>query len=472
MSKILIIDDDPDICEMLVDLVRRMEHEATYHVSFQAGMEAVANQTFDVVLLDVRLPDGDGLGMIDSIRKAPSRPEVIILTGYGDPEGAETAIKNGAWDYIQKTDTTKKITLALERVIQYQQGIQQALKSTVALKLDGIVGISHPIQQCFDMLAQAAVAPVNVLLTGETGTGKEVFARAIHQNSTRATEKFVTVDCAALPETLIESLLFGYRKGAYTGATQDRTGLIAQAHKGTLFIDEVGEVPLSIQKAFLRVLQERKYRRIGGLREHDSNFRLIAATHRNLDVLVENGAFRKDLLYRLRGLDITLPALRDRCKDIIPLCMHYNAIICEKRKLNTKGFSPDFFEILCQYQWPGNIRELVSALEIAISAAHYEPTLFSRHIPESIRIQTARAEIGRKRILDNATSEPVPPAFETSLPPIKTYRKSVLDKADRQYLRELAQISMGDVEKACQISGLSRSRLYELLKLMQISFKS
>ncbi|MFH0997247.1 MAG: sigma-54 dependent transcriptional regulator [Pseudomonadota bacterium] len=472
MAKILIIDDDPDICEMLVDLVNRMEHEAIYHAGFQAGMEAVANQSFDVVLLDVRLPDGDGLGMIPSIRKAPCSPEVIILTGYGDPEGAETAIKSGAWDYIQKTDTTKKITLALQRVIQYRQGIQQALKSTVALKLDGIVGVGHPMQQCFDMLAQAAVAPVNVLLTGETGTGKEVFARAIHKNSVQTAADFVTVDCAALPENLIESLLFGYRKGAYTGATQDQTGLIAQAHNGTLFLDEVGEMPSSAQKSFLRVLQERKYRRIGGRREHASNFRLIAATHRNLDDLVGNGVFRKDLLYRLRGLDITLPALRDRSKDIVPLCMHYNAGICEKRNLNTKGFSPDFFEILCQYQWPGNIRELVSVLEIAISAAHYEPTLFSRHIPESIRIQAARAEIGRNQIHGNATSEPVPHARETSLPPIKAYRKEVIDKTDRLYLKELAQVSMGNVEKACRISGLSRSRLYELLKLTQISFKS
>lgn len=471
MAKILIIDDDPDICEMLVDLIRKMEHEASYHVSFQTGMEAVANLSFDVVLLDVRLPDGDGLGMIPSIRTSPSRPEVIILTGYGDPEGAEIAIKSGAWDYIQKTDTTKKITLALQRVIQYRQGIQKALKSTVALKLDGIVGLGHPMQQCFDLLAQAAVAPVNVLLSGETGTGKEVFARAIHQNSTRAAENFVTVDCTALPENLIESLLFGHRKGAYTGATQDQNGLIAQAHHGTLFLDEVGELPLSIQKAFLRVLQERKFRRIGGRREHVSDFRLIAATHRNLDVLVENGAFRKDLLYRLRGLDIMLPALRDRTKDIIALCLHYNARICEKRNLNTKGFSPDFFEILCQYQWPGNIRELVSTLEIAISAAHYEPTIFSRHIPESIRIQTAKAEIGRKQLDANAIFEQVAPIFETRLPPIKAYRKEALDKADRLYLRELAQASRGDVEKACQISGLSRSRLYELIKLMQISFK-
>ncbi|MBI5590896.1 MAG: sigma-54-dependent Fis family transcriptional regulator [Deltaproteobacteria bacterium] len=472
MAKILIIDDDPDICEMLVELIRRMGHEALSHESFSTGMAAACGMAFDVVLLDVRLPDGNGLGMIGSIRQTASSPEVIILTGYGDPDGAETAIKSGAWDYIQKTDTTKKITLSLQRVIQYRQGIKQTIKSAVALKLDGIVGVSHPMQQCFDMLAQAAVAPVNVLLTGETGTGKEVFARAIHQNSPRSAEDFVTVDCAALPENLIESLLFGHRKGAYTGATQDQTGLVAQAHNGTLFLDEVGEMPLPVQKAFLRVLQERKYRRIGGRREHASDFRLIAATHRNLDALVENGAFRKDLLYRLRGIDITLPALRDRCKDIIPLCLHYNSGICEKRGLNTKGFSPDFFEVLSQYHWPGNIRELISTLEIAISAAHYEPTLFSRHIPESIRIQTARAAIGRKQPEGDATSEHDLPSSETRLPPIKAYRKEALDKADRQYLSELAQVSRGEVEKACRISGLSRSRLYELLKLMQIPFKT
>ncbi len=208
---------------------------------------------------------------------------------------------------------------------------------------------------------------MNVLLTGETGTGKEVFARAIHENSARAEHNFVVVDCTALPATLVESVLFGHEKGAFTGADRAQAGLIKQAHSGTLFLDEIGELPLAVQKAFLRVLQEHRFRPVGAKREVESNFRLIAATNRNLEKMVQDGTFRSDLLFRVRTLTVELPPLSARKEDIKELAMYHMARVCERYQIGTKGFSPEFFDALMAYEWPGNVRELVNAMERAVS---------------------------------------------------------------------------------------------------------
>jgi len=250
MSRILIIDDDKSISKMLSNLVGQMGHEATSRHTLATGLDEMVVGAYDVVLLDVQLPDGSGLDILPQIRKSPSNPEVIIMTGYGSVDGAEIAIKNGAWDYIQKTDSPQKIILPLKRVIQYRNEVQKARPAAVALKLEGIIGNSSPMRACFNLLAQAASGMANVLLSGETGTGKELFARAIHENSERCRRNFVVVDCAALPETLVESLLFGHKKGAYTGADASRDGLMTQADGGTLFLDEVGELPAQLQKVF------------------------------------------------------------------------------------------------------------------------------------------------------------------------------------------------------------------------------
>ncbi len=319
MEKILIIDDDCGICAMLSVLIRRTGCEAVCRQTLEEGLITVHRDAYAVVLLDVQMPDGSGLDRIADIRRASSGPEVIIMTGFGNADGAEIAIKSGVWDYIQKSGSTQEITLSLNRALAHHREKVQRRARPVALTLGGIVGESKPMKACYDQLAQAAAGETNVLITGETGTGKEVFARAIHANSGRSAKSMVVVDCAAMPETLVESLLFGHEKGAYTGADSRREGLVAQADGGTLFLDEVGELPLTIQKVFLRVLQERRYRPVGARQERSSDFRLIAATNRDLDQMVAEGRFRKDLLYRIRGLGITLPALRERKEDIRPL---------------------------------------------------------------------------------------------------------------------------------------------------------
>ena len=461
MAKVLIIDDDEIISEMLSDMVSMSGHSAMTAANLADGIHKARTDSFDVVFLDIRLPDGSGLDALPTIREAPSSPEIIIITGFGDPDGAELAIKNGAWDYIEKSSSIREMELPFVRAIQYRKE-KMAGPPLVQLKRDGIIGSAPPMQVCLNFLAQTANSEANVLITGETGTGKELFARAIHENSRRGQKNFVVVDCASFPETLVESILFGHEKGAFTGADKAQDGLIRQAHGGTLFLDEIGELPLSIQRTFLRVLQEHRFRTVGGKYEIESNFRLISATNKDLNLLVSKNRFREDLLFRLRTLSVELPALRTRKEDIKELAIYYVARICERYGIGIKGFSSDFLESLNSYDWPGNVRELINALERAISAAFQEPTLFPKHLPTDIRVQLARASVFR----DNPTPEKemisasIPERAQT----LKEFRDSAVARAEKGYLEDLLHLTTGNIKEACRVSGLSRPRLYALLK--------
>lgn len=465
MANVLIIDDDEMMCDMLSAAVSQMGHHVEIAGTLKDGLREASSGDPDVVMLDVRMPDGNGLDVLPSIREAPSSPEVIIMTGFGDPDGAELAIKNGAWDYIEKPSSIQAMKLPLIRALQYREE-KKTRKPPVALKLEGIVGSSTRMKACIDLVAQAASGDMNVLITGETGTGKELFAQAIHNNSRRARENFVVVDCGALPETLVESMLFGHEKGAFTGADRTRDGLIHQADHGTLFLDEVGELPLAIQSAFLRVLEERRVRPIGGIREISSDFRLVAATNRDLDAMVEQGEFRGELLFRLRSLTIELPPLREHSEDMKELVMYYMARICERYGTGTKGFSPEFFEGLAAYDWPGNVRELVHTIERALAAARDNPVLYPKHLPTHIRVKVARASVtkeprGRRAIIGIESG--------SVLPKIRDLRETAVAEAERQYLHEVILLTAGNIKEACRISGLSRPRLYALLKKYNVS---
>ena len=392
MAKILIIDDDENICYSLSRLARQLDHEADCAATLKEGLEKVKSEDVDVVFLDVRMPDGNGLDVLPEIQASSGAPEVIISTGYGDADGAELAIKSGAWDYIEKSSSAKAIRLSLSRALQYRKEKKTAAvpEFVRALRRENIIGDSPQIRACLDMVAQAALSDINVLITGETGTGKELFAQAIHNNSARANGSFVVVDCAALPDTLVESLLFGHVKGSFTGADKDREGLIRQADGGTLFLDEVGELPIVLQKAFLRVLQEHRFRPVGSKSEVKSDFRLVAATNRSLETMVTEGTFRKDLLYRISAFALDLPPLKERPSDIKALARFHIDRLCERMGIAPKGFSPDFFDVLAAYTWPGNIREVVNTLDRCLAAARYEPTLFPKHLPPNIRIQVVQ----------------------------------------------------------------------------------
>ena len=333
----------------------------------------------------------------------------------------------------------------------------------MVLNREGIIGNSPGLQECIDFFAQAATCDTSVLVTGETGTGKELFARAIHRNCARRDKDLVVLDCAALPENLVESILFGHEKGSFTGADRAEQGLIKQADGGTLFLDEVGELPLKVQKAFLRVLQEHSFRPIGSRKEIRSNFRVVAATNQNLERMVSEGRFREDLLFRLRSLTIRLPSLKDRTEDIRELATYYTDRLCDRYGLATKDFSPEFLEALQAYHWPGNVRELINALERSIAVAQRLRTLFAIHLPTHIRAALARASI-RSGLRVN---QPQPMGWREENDALPNLQ-ALLETTERQYIEDLVSFTGWDIGKACSVSGLSRTRFYERLKKHQI----
>lgn len=469
MANVLIIDDEKELCEILADMIVTLGHRADFAVSLNEGLEKCRTSGYDVVFLDIRLPDGNGLESMSEIKRSPAGPEVIIMTGFADPDSAEIAIKNGAWDYLQKPISPKNVLLPIKRVLQYRDDLKKAIRPAVPLNLDGIVGNSPAMRKCFDLLAQAANTSANVLITGETGTGKELFARAIHRNSSRADKPFIVVDCAALPKTLIESVLFGHVKGAFTGADKNRDGLILGAHGGILFLDEIGEIPLSIQKAFLRVIQDHRFRPVGSNRELTSEFRLVAATHRDLADMARQGDFREDLLFRIQSIIIHLPALRERTEDIRDVAEYYAARICGNYHIEPKSISPDFMDILHAYDWPGNIRELINTLDFAIAAGWDENMLFAKHLPEPLRIKVVRNAV------HNSNGERKTRKYEEEAKPLETYpsftkyRQSAINDAEKKYFQKLIALTGGNIRESCRISGLGRTRLYALLKKHGIS---
>lgn len=460
MTEILIIDDDVDMSFTLCRMIKGMGHSTTDAFTIKEGLEKAAVKSFDIILLDVRLPDGNGLSIIPKLQASPSSPEIIIVTAYGDVGAAETALRSGAWDYLTKPLELNDIRLAVTRAIQYRRAKQNHI-SNVPINRSGIIGESPEMKNCIELLAQASNSDASVMITGETGTGKELFARAIHSNSLRKQRRFVVVDCAALPDQLVESILFGHVKGAFTGADSDQVGLIKEADGGTLFLDEIGELPRSLQKGFLRVLQERIFRPVGNNKEVKSNFRLVAATNRDLDEMVRDRKFRKDLLYRIRSLVINLPPLRDRSADIKELILYHNKRLCGQYAIKPKEFSPEYIEALVHYSWPGNVRELVNTIESTIASAGNEPMVFTKHLPVEIRIKIASIAIEKQGRQENSS-------LDNSTLDLPTYQ-ALIDSTKRSYLLELMQRTQGDTVLASKIAGLPRSTLYDQLKKMGVS---
>lgn len=462
MANVLIVDDDEGMCYTLANMVRQAGHDAVSVNTLSDGLQTVFDEAFDTVFLDVQMPDGNGLEALPKIAGAPSKPEVIIITGQGDPDGAELAIQSGAWDYIEKPATINAMILPFLRALQYREG-KGSTHSIRAIDRKGIIGESAELRACLNVMAQAGSSDATVLLSGETGTGKELFAAAIHRNSRRKHNAYVIVDCAALPETLVESTLFGHVKGAFTGADSSSEGLIKHADGGTLLLDEMGELPLPVQKKFLRVLQEHTFRPVGSKKEIESDFRLLASTNRDLDRMVKEGLFRKDLLFRLRSLSIVLPPLRERRGDVNDLVMHYTAKLCSRYDMDTKGMSPEFLEALSEYDWPGNVRELVQTVESALAVSGTEPTLHPKHLPDSIRIQLKRSSVRRKYTNEDESFQENMSA--AAIPSLKDFRSS----SERRYLQRLLRATHGNPREACRVAGISRSSLYNHLRKHGIS---
>jgi two-component system, NtrC family, response regulator len=461
-ARILVIDDDEGMCYTLTRMAEEEGHAAQAALTLKDGLEMVHSGGYDVVFLDVRLPDGSGIKAIPSVQSVPVPPEIIIVTGYGDKDGAKTAMKSGVWDYIEKPARIDALRLSLKRALQYRRQ-NKNLRDPLSIERGGIIGTSSKLAMCLMLMAHAAQSDASVLISGETGTGKELFARAIHNNSIRSDKPFVVVDCASLTKNLTESILFGHVKGAFTGADKDSQGLIRKADGGTLFLDEVGELAHPIQKVFLRVLQERRFRPVGGQEEVTSNFRLVSATNSDLDIEVGAARFRQDLLFRLRSIMIELPPLRNRKSDIPQIVLTQVETVCARLGLPSKEISEQFFETLGTYNWPGNVRELLNAVDHAIAMEPHCPTLYTKHLPEYIRMHT----IGRKSdsLTDTCMETPAPlPGREGGFPTLKQYRQSAVERVERRYLSELMSHCGGDVDMACAVSGLKRARMYQLLK--------
>lgn len=461
MAKLLIIDDDPKICQFLSLLAKGMGHAATTAQTLEHGLNLAQAGEYDLILLDLQFPEGNGLDILPDLLKTTSQPEVIIITGSG-VQGAKLAFKHRAWDYVQKPFLREEILLPIARALQYRRE-KAAVGMPMAMKRAGIIGRSPGLNDCLELVAKASLTDASVLITGETGTGKELFARAVHENSKRSSRNFIVVDCGSLPETLTESILFGHAKGAFTGADKKRQGLVEQAEGGTLFLDEIGDLPYAIQKTLLRALQEKRIRPLGSEQEVAVDFRLVAATHRDLNTMVAENTFREDLLYRLRAIGINLPPLRERREDIQEIAIQKTQRLCQQYGMEIKGISQEFLAVLTCQDWPGNVRELINVLEHALATAGHDPVLIPKHLPAHYRISSLKAETGKED--DRPTLAQPAEGTKDELPSLATYRLSI----EKQYLIELLEKAQGDRVKACTISGLSQSTLYTLLSKHNLS---
>ncbi|MCF8039550.1 MAG: sigma-54 dependent transcriptional regulator [Desulfohalobiaceae bacterium] len=478
MANILLIDDDPVFRDLVRGILTHIGYTCRAVPSIAKGKELAFRKTYDIILLDIFLPDGNGLKEIKQFKNTPPYPQVIIITAHGDPDEAAAAIEHGAWDYLEKPITLQTIKLILKRALRYREHEKGNLELNL-LQSQGIIGMSPRIKASLKHVEKICQSKISVLLTGETGTGKELFARTLHQNSAQAGHDFVVVDCASLHEHLAESTLLGHSKGAYTGAQQKRTGLIKLADKGTLFLDEIGDLDLSLQKLLLRVLQEKSFLPLGGDQEQFSDFRLVAATNKDLKRMVDQSQFRKDLYYRICAFTIHLPSLRERDEDIELLAEYFMSKSCKEYGFPEKTLSIELKRLLYKYPWPGNVRELINVMDVTVKNGHFESTLLPQHLPTDIRAEVVKANIrSGKRENNPPPAQPAPTypcsALENNdpdyLPPLKLVRDKTISDMEKTYLQLLIERSDNNVQEACNISGLSRARLYELLKKHDIAF--
>lgn len=367
MKKILIIDDEEKLRNLLTRIIKLEGFTVTEAGTLKAGTKLLEKEFFDVILCDVKLPDGNGVDFVKEVKPKYPAVEIILLTAYGNiPDGVQ-AIKNGAFDYITKGDDNDKIIPLLNRAIekvQLQNRVQQ-LEQQVGKQysFENILGESAAIKEAIAMAKKVALTDTYVLLLGETGTGKEVFAQAIHQAGNRKARNFVALNCSTFSKDILESELFGHKQGAFTGAVKDQKGLIEEANGGTLFLDEIGEMPLELQAKLLRILETNEFIKIGDTKPTRSDFRLIAATNKDLQKESEEHRFRSDLFYRLNVFQIKLPALKERNTDIETLAKHFVQQYAAKINKPALMMDAGFLQKLVQYKWPGNIRELKNIIE-------------------------------------------------------------------------------------------------------------
>ncbi len=479
MAKVLLIDDEVTILQMVTDLLRNEGHEIFPFNNFAAGMEALESHSPELVITDLYLEKGRarGLEILKKARSLNPPATVLVITGYGTIESAVEAMKMGAYDYIEKPFQVDELRLCIHRALSYNEAVSENVYLRKQLKrkyqFSQIIGNSPKMQEVFRMVERVSVTDSTVLILGQSGTGKELIARALHFNSTRQFAPFIPINCSALPENLLESELFGHRKGSFTGAIHDKKGLFQEADGGTIFLDEIGAMSPTLQSRLLRVLQEKEVRRVGDNVPSFVNVRVLAATHEPLEKRIEENLFREDLYYRLNVISITLPSLCERVEDIPLLVSHFL-----KNKVQASTGKPfqltkKVMDTLCHYPWPGNVRELENALERACVLCDAAMIKVS-DLPPAVRTAKSlsdSAEDDTEIFAPTFESTPVSALFSNSnstasanalcaaMPPLKNF----LREQELVYLNRALAHTGGDKEKTAELLGVSVATIYRKL---------
>ena len=462
-ARILIVDDERSMREMLAILLRREGHDVVIADNGRGAIDLLNQRPFDVVVSDARMPDLDGLEVLRHARSLNPSVIAIMITAYGSPDLIKGVEQLGVNDYVEKPFNTEvlkfRIRKELDRRRLQQENVLLKRAMHSAHQFENILGNSDPMLRVFELVETIAPTGSTVLITGESGTGKELVARAIHVRSTRSERPFVAVNCGALTETLLDSELFGHVRGAFTGADGNKKGLIEVAEKGTIFLDEIGEMSPMLQVKVLRVLQERKFRRVGGTEEIEADIRIIAATNRDLGKMVADGQFREDLYYRINVIPVRLPSLRERPEDVPLLAEHFVTKFATQMKKAITGISGEAMMCLTAYQWPGNVRELENAMERAV-ALERTPAVLSESLPESVR-GDAPSLLRRVSAAIGST-----PGDGPSRMPEKGFDlEQHVQHLEREYIAEALRRSGGVKVKAAELLGMSfRSFRYYMKK--------
>ena len=448
--RVLVVDDEKSMRELLAITLERQGYEVSVAEDGEVAIQAVRRDGFDVIITDLRMPNADGLQVLRAAKEHTPETVVIVITAVGSTETAVEAMKLGAYDYITKPFKLDEIHLIIRRALERKRLRDENLYLRKQLetqhRFDNIVGKSARMAEIFDTIRKIADSPSTVMVSGESGTGKELVARAIHFNSQRRSKPFVSVNCGAIPEALMESELFGHVKGAFTGAVANKVGLFSAAEAGTLFLDEITEIPTLLQVKLLRAIQEREVRRVGDTRDLKVDVRLIAASNRELEQAVSEGVLREDLFYRLNVIPIHLPPLRERREDIALLVAHFLQKFGRQLNKDVRGVTPEALAILERYHWPGNIRELENVLERAIVLGGGE-VLGADALPEAVR---------RERPMK---------AIEVDLPEDGMDLEATLDALERRYLQRALDRSGGVQTKAAELLRMTfRQFRYKLQK--------
>jgi DNA-binding NtrC family response regulator len=452
MARILIIDDDPGMVQVISDICQERGHST---VAFNSGAKAIENMAShspQLIITDVRMEKVGGFDVLKEAKEVLPGTPVIMITAYKQIEVAIEAMKLGAHDYITKPFKVDELQIAIQRALDYQADRREirALRQVVKEKFrfQNIIGTSTRMQEIYNLIAKIADTDSTILIQGESGTGKELVARALHFNSSRQHQPFVAINCSALPENLLESELFGHRKGAFTGAVQDKIGLFEEAEMGTIFLDEVNSMAVSLQTKLLRVLQERQIRKVGDNKSHSINVRVLAATNEALHDKIKASNFREDLYYRLAVIPIEMPALRERLDDIPLLVQHFLQKNASNSNTEPKKIDPKALETLAHYRWPGNVRELENAIERACALCD----------DGLIKVQDLPPQIVR------LASAPQMEAASGLLPVGQTLDEYIRDQ-ERRYIEETIKHNGGSREKAAKMLGISMATLYRKLEV-------